>query len=172
MSKIFLFQAIQFSQTVLIQTIQFSISIVFVYTQLIVQIVLFQTIQFGLNTVSMSKTVPFLTIQFSISAKFKYQNSSISKIQFSISTQFSSIWPIDRTVSVATTAGKSGPGSDGNKGILRIPQSSSITGTSPSDCLVLYPGHSLGWILPLYREAVGVFYSPSRHVNASKFFFV
>ena len=27
-------------------------------------------------------------------------------------------------------------------GILRIPQSSSITGTSPSDCLVSYPGHS------------------------------
>ena len=30
------------------------------------------------------------------------------------------------------------------KGVLRIPQSPTITGTSPSDCLVLYPGHSLG----------------------------
>ena len=29
---------------------------------------------------------------------------------------------------------------DGNEGVLRIPQSSSIAGTSPSDCL----GHSLG----------------------------
>ena len=32
LSKIFLFQAVQFSQTVLIQTIQFSVSIVFVHT--------------------------------------------------------------------------------------------------------------------------------------------
>ena len=29
------------------------------------------------------------------------------------------------------------------KGVLRIPQSSSPTGTSPSDCLVSYRGHSL-----------------------------
>ena len=57
-------------------------------------------------------------------------------IQFSISTQFSSIWPIDWTLSGATTTGQSGPGSDGNKGILRILQSSSITEASLSDCLV------------------------------------
>ena len=49
-------------------------------------------------------------------------------IQFSISTHFSSIWPIDRTLSGATTPGQSGPGSDGNEGVLRIPQNSSITG--------------------------------------------
>ena len=47
-------------------------------------------------------------------------------------------------LSGATTPGQSGPGSDGNEGVLRIPQSSSIAGTSPSDCLVSYPGHSLG----------------------------
>ena len=41
MSKTFLFQAIQFSQTVLIQTIQFSISIDFVYTQSNVKTVLY-----------------------------------------------------------------------------------------------------------------------------------
>ena len=40
--------------------------------------------------------------------------------------------------------GQSGPGSDGDEGVLRIPQSSSIAGTSPSDCLVSYPEHSLG----------------------------
>ena len=34
LKKTFLFQAIQFSQTVLIQTVHFSISIVFVHTQL------------------------------------------------------------------------------------------------------------------------------------------
>ena len=47
-------------------------------------------------------------------------------------------------LSGATTPGKSGPGSNGNEGVVRIPQSSSIAGTSPSDCLVSYPGHSLG----------------------------
>ena len=57
-------------------------------------------------------------------------------IQFSINTQFSSIWPIDRTLSDATTLGQSGPGSDSNEGVLCIPQSSSITGISPSDILV------------------------------------
>ena len=36
--------------------------------------------------------------------------------------------------------GQSGPGSDGNEGVLCIPQSPSIIGTPPSDCLVLYPG--------------------------------
>ena len=35
----------------------------------------------------------------------------------------------------ATSLGQSGPGSDGNEEVLRIPQISSITGTSPS-----YPG--------------------------------
>ena len=64
-------------------------------------------------------------------------------IQFSVITQFSSIWPIDRTLPGATTPSQSGPGSDGNKETLRIPQSSSITGNSPSDCLVSYLGHLL-----------------------------
>ena len=56
----------------------------------------------------------------------------------------SSIWPIDRTLSGTTTQGLSGPGSDGNEGVLCIPQSSSITEASPSDCLALYLGHLLG----------------------------
>ena len=47
--------AIQFSQAVLIQLIQFSISTDFAYTQLHVKTVLCQTIQFSVNTVSMSK---------------------------------------------------------------------------------------------------------------------
>ena len=49
---------------------------------------------------------------------------------------------------------------DGNEGVLRIPQISCITGTSLSNCLVLYAGYSLVGVLPLRREAVGVFYSP------------
>ena len=47
------------------------------------------------------------------------------------------------TLSSATILGHSGPGSDGNKRVLHIPQSSSITGTSPSDYSVSYPGYSL-----------------------------
>ena len=45
--------------------------------------------------------------------------------------------------------------------MLRIPQSSSIIGTSPPDCLVSYPGHLLG-VWPLCRDTFGVFYCPSR----------
>ena len=60
----------------------------------------------------------------------------------------SSIWPIDRTLSGATAPGLCGPGSDSNKGVFHIPQSSSITGASPSDGLVSYPGHSLGQFYP------------------------
>ena len=62
--------------------------------------------------------------------------------------QFSSIWPIDRTLSGATTPGQSGRGNDGNEGVFRIPQGSSITGTLPSDCLVSYPRHLLGESYP------------------------
>ena len=49
--------------------------------------------------------------------------------------------------------GQGGPGSDGNKGVLHIPQSSSITGTSPSDCLVSYQDTHC-WGLPLCRGTV------------------
>ena len=62
--------------------------------------------------------------------------------------QFSSIWSIDRTLSSATTPGQIGPGSNGNEGILCIPQSPSITETSPSDCFVSYPEHLFGGGVP------------------------
>ena len=65
----------------------------------------------------------------------------------------SSIRPIDRTLSGATTLGQSGPRSNGNEGVFRITQSSSITGTSPSDCFVSYPGYSLmGGVLPPLKK--------------------
>ena len=57
--------------------------------------------------------------------------------------QFSSICPIDRTLLGATTPGQSRLGNADNEGVLCISKSSSITGTSLSDCLVSYPGHSL-----------------------------
>ena len=43
-----------------------------------------------------------------------------------------------------TTSSQSRPGSNGNKELLRIPQSSSITEASPSDSLMSYPRHSFG----------------------------
>ena len=51
-------------------------------------------------------------------------------------------------LSDATAPGQSGFGSDGNEGVLRIPQSSSITGGSPSDGFVSYPGYSLWEFYP------------------------
>ena len=82
----------------------------------------------------MSKTVLFKTIQLSIQKLFHFKlvcslNVKIVLFQamlFSISAQFSSIWPIDRTLSSATTSSQCGPGSNGNEGILCVPQSSSI----------------------------------------------
>ena len=74
----------------------------------------------------------------------------------------SSIWPIDQTLSGATTSGQSGLGSNGNDGVLHIPQSSNISGASTADCLVLYPRHSL----PLYRDAVSVFYWVQRLLDS------
>ena len=59
------------------------------------------------------------------------------------------VCPIDRTLSGATNLCKSEPRSDGNEKVLRIPQRSSITGGSPSNCLE-YPGNFLcGDLTPL-----------------------
>ena len=65
------------------------------------------------------KIVLFLTIQLNTSHLFTYQIVLFD--------------PLDKTLSGAATAGKSGPGSNGNRRVLHIPQSSSITGASPSD---------------------------------------
>ena len=45
----------------------------------------------------------------------------------------SSIWPIDKTLSDAATPGQSRHRSNGNEGVLSIPQIASITGASLSD---------------------------------------
>ena len=92
------------------------------------------------------------TVDYLMPSPFLYiQTVLFPTILFSISTQFSSFWPIDKILSGVTILGQSGPGSDGNKGALCIPQSSSIIGAWPSDCLVSYPGHSLGGFTPLQR---------------------
>ena len=107
-----------------------------------------QTIDFSVSIVSISKTVLYQTIQFSISTQFKYQNSSISS---TLSTQISFIQPIDRALSEDNFPSQSEPGSDSNEGVLHIPQSSSITGSSLSVCLVSYTGHLLFFFTPLQR---------------------
>ena len=53
------------------------------------------------------------------------------------------ILPKDKALSGASTVNQSGRGSNGNDGALQIPQIFSITGASPSDCLMSYPGHSV-----------------------------
>ena len=75
----------------------------------------------------------FLTIQFSMSFVCSQFNG-----QTVLFNQYS------RTLSGATTPGQSRPGNNGNEEVLHIPQSFNITGKSPSDCLVSYPGPSLG----------------------------
>ena len=70
---------------------------------------------------------------------------------------------MDRAQLGATTPDQSGLESDDNEGVFCIPQSFSNSGISPSNCSVLYTGHSLvvvGGVLPLRREAVNVFSSP------------
>ena len=98
------------------------------------------------------KTVLFLTIQFSIShllAQLKCQTVLFDP-------------------SGASTPGQSGSWSDCNEEVLCIPQSSGITGASPSDTLVSYLGHSLRRRVLLHcRDTVGVFYSPNRLTYSS-----
>ena len=72
------------------------------------------------------------------------------------------IWPIVRAVSGATTLSQSRPGSDGKDRLLYIPKSASITGTSPSYCLISYSGHSLGESYPSAEMQSDVFCSSSR----------
>ena len=51
---------------------------------------------------------------------------------------------IDRTLSSATTLGQRELESNGNKGVLHIPQRSSITESSPSDHLMSCSGYLFG----------------------------
>ena len=53
-----------------------------------------------------------------------------------------------RTLSSPITTNHSGPGSDRSEGVPRIPQSSNLTGASPSDCLMSDRGHPLGEFYP------------------------
>ena len=96
----------------------------------------FQSIISQLFTQLNDLSILFQTIQF-----------SISHLLHSAWISNTSIWSIDRAFSSATATGLCGLGSDGNEGILRIAQSSSITGTSPSDFFnVISRTHFVGWM--------------------------
>ena len=74
----------------------------------------------------------------------------------------SSIRPMDGTLTGTTTPGQSGHRSNDNKGALHILQDWSLTIRCS---LVSYPRHSVGGekvFLPLCRDAVSIFYSPSQ----------
>ena len=138
-------------QIVLFQTIKFSIS-----TQFNCQKCLFQAIQF-------SQTVLIQLIQFSISKDFAYTQFS------SICTQFNSIWPVDGTLSGATTPGQSEPGSNGNKGVQCTPKHQYYWNL----IIRLFSVISrtlVGGVLPLCGEDVGVIYSLSRLGNVKTAF--
>ena len=55
------------------------------------------------------------------------------------------------TLSGATTLCQRGVGTDGSNVVLPISQSFSMTRISPSDCLMLYLGHSLGESYPFAK---------------------
>ena len=61
-------------------------------------------------------------------------NTIFLQTQFFYELMFWSIYPIDGTLTGATTPGQSGPGINGNERVLHIPQGSR-NGTSPPDAV-------------------------------------
>ena len=93
---------------------------------------------------------------------FRHKTVLLQSIHFNIRAQYSHFRPIDRNLYGATTPGWREPRSYGNKGVLHISQSSSITGALPSDCLLSYPAYLFGESCPQPRYTVGVYYSLSQ----------
>ena len=68
-------------------------------------------------------------------------------------------------LSGATTSYRSGPGNDSNEGVVRIAQSSSMSGASRSDCFVSYPQRSLRECYPSAEMQSVYFPVPSDWAN-------
>ena len=74
----------------------------------------------------------------------------------------SSVWPIARNLLGATSPGQSGPRTNGNEWVFRIPQSANITGAARLECLMIIsktfsgslPENVLDIILPFFRDAI------------------
>ena len=73
--------------------------------------------------------------------------------------QFSSILPVDRAPSGATTPGQCGPGSNGSEGVLGIP---SITRTSLSNCILISRTLVREALTSTQRCSRCILYPPSR----------
>ena len=69
----------------------------------------------------MSKQFYFKQFSLAQVHRLKAKTVLFQAIVFNISIRFSSIWPIDKTLSGAPILGQSRTGSDGNKGVLCIP---------------------------------------------------
>ena len=90
------------------------------------------------SSISNNSVLHKYTVWMSNNSLYHTKTVLFQIFQFSTRTQFKSTWPLDKTLSRLTRPGQC----DGNEEVLRISQNSSITGTSLSDCLVPYPGHS------------------------------
>ena len=90
-----------------------------------------------MSSSNLHTAVLFLTIQFSIRHLFAH---SLNVKHFYL-------------IHSCYHSSQSGPRSNGNERVHHIPQSSSITGASPLDYLLSYPGHLLrvGGLVPLQR---------------------
>ena len=92
----------------------------------------------------------------------EYQTVLFLPIQFSLSDFYTSIWSIDRTLSSATTLDQSKPWSNGNEGVTPY-----FPMLQHYWCLIIRLFYVIsrllsGGGLPLSRDAVGIFYCPSR----------
>ena len=65
-------------------------------------------------------------------------------------------------LSGATTPGQSGSGSNGSEGVFRIPTAHGLEPHHQMQCSVLSKTLVGEDVLPLCRDAVGVFYTPNR----------
>ena len=73
----------------------------------------------------------------------------------------SSLWPKDKTLSGAFTPDQSGPESDGNKEVVRIPSKFQHYWSLTIRLFSFISRTLVGGVLTLCRDVVGVFYSPN-----------
>ena len=101
-----------------------------------------------------------------LSKTFLFQAIQLSQTILIQTIQCSSMRPIDMTLSGATTLGQSGPGSDSNEELLRIPKRSSSYWNLTINLFCVLIRILVRRVLLLCIDAVGVFYNPSRPGNA------
>ena len=112
---------------------------------------MFQTIQFSIGMILIYKQSNVKTVQLNVKTVL------FQTIQFSIRTQFFSIWPIDTTLSGTTTLGQSWPGSIG---ILHSPKLQHYWSLTIRLYSVISRTLVQG-VLPLCRDALSIFCSSS-----------